>query len=47
MKEEVTDEEKGKLGTTNDGSPKIILSLNIQSIGINKPTETTSVALEI
>jgi hypothetical protein len=47
MKEEVTDEEKEKLGITNDGSPKIILSLNIQSIEINKPTETTSVALEI
>jgi hypothetical protein len=47
MKPEINDEEKNKLGTANDGSPKVILSLNIQLIGINKPTEISSVALEI
>jgi hypothetical protein len=47
MKPEITDEEKNKLGTANDGSPKVLLSLNIQSIGMSKPTEISSVALEI
>lgn len=47
MKSEITDEECKLIGTTTDGKPKIILSLNIQTIGISKPIETTSVALEI
>jgi hypothetical protein len=47
MKPEINDEEKIKLGSASDGSPKVILSLNIQSIGISKPTEISSVALEI
>jgi hypothetical protein len=47
MKTEVTDEESNKLGTTSNGTPKIILSLNIQTIGISNPTTTTAVALEV
>jgi hypothetical protein len=47
MKSEINEEEAQKIGVTDDGKPKIILSLNIQTIGINQPTPTTSVALEI
>jgi hypothetical protein len=47
MTAEITDDESQKIGTTADGKPKIILSLNIQSVGITKPVETTSVVLEI
>lgn len=45
MKTEISDDEKAILGTTNDGKPIIILSLNIQTVGSN--AGTTSVALEI
>jgi hypothetical protein len=47
MKSEITDEESEKIGKTSDGKPKIILSLNIQKIGLSEPVKTTSVALEI
>jgi hypothetical protein len=47
MKSEITDDEKAILGETSEREPKIILSLNIQAIGSNNPTPTTSVALEI
>jgi hypothetical protein len=47
MKSEITDDEKEILGETSEREPKIILSLNIQAIGSNHPTPTTSVALEI
>jgi hypothetical protein len=47
MKSEINDDESKIIGTTSDGKPKIILSLNIQKIGLSVPVETTSVALEI
>jgi hypothetical protein len=47
MKAEIDDHEKQKFKQSSDGQQKIILSLNIQTIGIRQPTETTSVALEI
>jgi hypothetical protein len=47
MKTVVTEDEKNILGTTETYEPKIILSLNIQTIGNNSSTPTTSVALEI
>jgi hypothetical protein len=47
MKSAITPEEAQHIGTTEDNTPKIILSLNTQTIGISKPTETTSVALEV
>jgi hypothetical protein len=47
MKSEITDDEKETLGENSEREPKIILSLNIQAIGSNHPTPTTSVALEI
>jgi hypothetical protein len=47
MKSEINDEESKIISTTYDGKPKIILSLNIQKIGLSVPVETTSVALEI
>jgi hypothetical protein len=36
-----------QLGKTEDNKPKIILSLNTQTLGMSKPIKTTSVALEI
>jgi hypothetical protein len=47
MKSEINEEESKIIGTTKDGKPKIILSLNIQKIGLSDPVETTSVALEV
>jgi hypothetical protein len=47
MKSIITDEEKAILGETSEHEPKILLSLNIQAIGNNTPTLTTSIALEI
>jgi hypothetical protein len=47
VKQEITQDELQQIGTTENGEPKIILSLNTQTIGISKPTPTTSVALEI
>jgi hypothetical protein len=47
MTPEITAEEAKIMGTTDDGKPKILLSLHIQTIGISKPTEMTSVVLEI
>jgi hypothetical protein len=47
MKPMVTDEEKQKLGTNDNGDAKIILSLNVQTIGQSSQSNTTSVALEI
>jgi hypothetical protein len=47
MQPEITAEEAKTMGTTEDGKPKIFLSLNIQTIGNSKPTETTTVVLEI
>lgn len=47
MKSEITQGELEKIGTTTDNKPKILISLNPQTIGISKPAETTSVALEI
>jgi Holliday junction resolvase RusA-like endonuclease len=47
MKAAITPEETDILGKTNDGTPKILLSLNIQKIGLSTKDETTSVALEI
>jgi hypothetical protein len=47
MKSEINEEESILIGKTSDGNPKIILSLNIQKIGLSVPAETTSVALEI
>jgi hypothetical protein len=47
MKVEINQEEQEKLGTTEDGTPKILLSLNTQTLGISKPVATTTVALEI
>jgi hypothetical protein len=47
MKMEITDKESETIGKTSEGKPKIILSLNIQKIGLSAPEETTTVALEI
>jgi hypothetical protein len=47
MKTAILQEEIKLLGTTSDGKPKILLSLNIQKIGLNSQEETTSVALEV
>jgi hypothetical protein len=47
MSPEITTEETKIMGYTEDGKPKILLSLNIQTIGTSKPTETTSVVLEV
>jgi hypothetical protein len=47
MKTAITDEETSILGKTKSNKPKIILSLNIQTIGNTIPTPTTTVALEI
>jgi hypothetical protein len=47
MKAEITQDEQGKIGTNDDGKPKLLLSLNTQTLGINKPVTTTTVALEI
>jgi hypothetical protein len=47
MKSEINEEESMLLGKTSNGKPKIILSLNIQKIGMSVPTEMTAVALEI
>jgi hypothetical protein len=47
MRSDITPEEIQEIGTTEDGKPKLIMSLNIQLLGMNKPVETTSVALEI
>jgi hypothetical protein len=48
MKSVITDAEKQILGTTDSNEPKIILSLNIQAIGNNSSTATTTlVALEV
>jgi hypothetical protein len=47
MKTIIMDKEKVILGETSELEPKIILSLNIQAIGNNNPTPTTSVAQEI
>jgi hypothetical protein len=40
MKNEITQEEIQEIGKTEDGQPKLLLSLNIQTLGISKPTET-------
>jgi hypothetical protein len=47
MRSEITQEETEKLGSTEDGKPKVLLSLNAQTIGTKKPETITSVALEI
>jgi hypothetical protein len=47
MKTAITQEEIEILGKTSDGKPKILLSLNIQKIGLTAKEETTSVALEV
>jgi hypothetical protein len=47
MKQDITEEEAQVIGKTADGQPKVVLSLNIQTVGLSKPTPTTSVALEI
>jgi hypothetical protein len=47
MKTEINQAEAQSLGTMENNQPKILLSLNTQTIGISKPVETTSVALEI
>jgi hypothetical protein len=47
MESEITQGEMEQIGTTEDNKPKILLSLNAQTLGISKPVETTSVALEI
>jgi hypothetical protein len=47
MKTVITDEEKNILGTSDSNEPKIILSLNIQTVGNTIPTPTTTIALEI
>jgi hypothetical protein len=47
LKSEITLDESQKIGTTEKGEPKLILSLNVQTVGISKPTPTSSVALEI
>jgi hypothetical protein len=47
MRSAITKEEIDILGTTSDGKPKILLSLNIQKVGLNSQEETTSVALEV
>jgi hypothetical protein len=47
MKAEITQDEQGKIGTNDDGKPKLLLSLNTQTLGINKPVTTTTVALKI
>jgi hypothetical protein len=45
MKSEITPEESEILGKSSYDKPKIILSLNIQKIGLNATVETTSVTL--
>jgi hypothetical protein len=47
MKPVITEDEKEFLGTTKNNEPKIILSLNTQTIGNNIPNPTTSLTLEI
>jgi hypothetical protein len=47
MKSDITQEEQEALGTTEDGKPKVLLSLNTQILGVSKPVTTTSVALEV
>jgi hypothetical protein len=47
MKTEITQREIEQIKVTADNKPKILLSLNAQTLGMSKPVETTSVALEI
>jgi hypothetical protein len=47
LKPIITEEEKNLLGTTEANKPKVILSLNAQTIGNSDKNPTTSVALEI
>jgi hypothetical protein len=47
MKTEINQAEAQSLGTMENNQRKILLSLNTQTLGISKPVETTSVALEI
>jgi hypothetical protein len=43
MKSEITPEEMDTIGKTEEGTPIILLSLNTQILGVNKPVATTSV----
>jgi hypothetical protein len=47
MKMEITPEETKNIGMMENNQPKILLSLNTQTLGISNPVATTSVALEI
>jgi hypothetical protein len=47
IRSEVNNDEAEQLGRTSDNKPKIILSLNNQTIGTSTPEKISSVALEI
>jgi hypothetical protein len=47
IRSEITDDEANQLGHTGDNKPKIILSLNSQTIGSSTSEKISSVALEV